>query len=67
MVGIECLTVNPRRASRRWYCDDCVSASLQVGYVKKSYERIAFGDEGGAIACLEWIAEAEAELNYRRN
>lgn len=61
-AGIECLTVNPRLGNRRWYCDKCVTLMLNVELAKEMYSRVAFGDEGAAMACLEAIAEAEEEL-----
>lgn len=64
--GTECLTVNPRRGNRRWYCEDCVQAVLNVEKAKSFYDNIAFGDEGGAQAALEWISEAESVLENRR-
>ena len=34
--------------------------------IKSFYNNIAFGDEGGAQAALEWISEAESELESKR-
>lgn len=55
-----------KRGNRRWYCEDCVQAMLNVSKAKTFYNNIAFGDEGGAQAALEWISEAESELENRR-
>lgn len=65
-LGCEYLTVNPKRGARRSYCEKCVRLMLDVSKAKSFYNNISFGDEGGAQAALEWISEAEADLEKVR-
>lgn len=61
-TGTECLTVNPRRNSRRWYCEDCAELMFNVQQAKSALNSVDFDDEGAAYAYMDWLEEAEAEL-----
>ena len=49
-TGTECLTVNPRRNSRRWYCEDCAELMFNVQQAKSALNSVDFDDEGAAYA-----------------
>ena len=61
-VGTECLTINPKMGSRRWYCAGCVQLRLNVAEAQAIYDSTAFDDEGAGWANLEALEEAEAML-----
>ena len=58
-TGIECLTVNPKMGSRRWICSYCVQALLDLYVARSALASVAFGDEGGYMACFDWVSECE--------
>lgn len=65
--GTECLTINNRTNHRRWQCEDCVIAKLNVVNARAFKASIAFGDEGGYMAAQEWEDEALSDWYERGN
>ena len=64
--GTECLTINKKLESRKWMCDDCVILHLNVSNARSMLNSITFGDEGGAMACMEFLGEAKEALEEAR-
>lgn len=65
-IGTECLTINPKRGSRRWMCDTCVQAILDLQRARSVLASTAFGDEGGYMANAEWVSECESYFEELR-
>lgn len=61
----ECLTINRQFHNREWLCKDCVSLLIDIANAKSGLELVAFGDEGGALAYIDYIAELESEYYGR--
>lgn len=63
--GTECLTLNRRHFGREWLCNDCVRLLIEIANAKSKLASVAFGDEGGALAYIDYIAELESEYYER--
>lgn len=65
-AGTECLTINPKKSSRRWYCCNCVQLVLNIEQARVALNSVAFGDEGGYMAFDEWLSECEDAFEEAR-
>ena len=65
-AGTECLTVNPKRGTRRWYCCKCVELRLNIIQAKAHLDSVAFDDEGGYMAYYDWLSECEDAFEEAR-
>ena len=64
--GTSCLTINKKSEGRSWMCDNCVVLHLKCQNAKSDLNNVAFGDEGYAMACLDFYDEAIAALEEAR-
>jgi len=63
--GDKALTINPKRESRFWLCEKCVSDIRRFHRVNKETANIAFGDEGAVFANMDFQSELAEELAER--
>jgi hypothetical protein len=62
-VGTECLTVNKKSESRKWYCKDCAELQLEINKAQYRLNTTPFNDEGAALANIEYLDELQSEFN----
>lgn len=62
-VGTECLTVNKKSESRKWYCKDCIELQLEINKAQCRLNTTPFDDEGAVLANMEYLDELQSEFN----